>query len=371
MTSNKDILHIKIHKIENTIRDTPYHKGTEHHIGSLRARLSKLKEELYGKDRAHGGGGRGYAIKKHGHATVALIGPPSVGKSTLINKLANISSPVGSYDFTTTTVIPGMMSYRGAKIQFFDLPGLIEKGALGKGGGRQILAAARAADLFLLITDPDKQQSFSAITKELTRAGFRINQKPPEIQVKKGFRGGVRVVDSFSCFLPETVKEIAAEYGMKNGEVVFKERIKSLDLLIDAFSSSCIYVPAIVVLTKIDLSSPNQKKKIISGFMPQMGKVISVSAQTGEGIDKLKRVIWRKLDFIRVYLKQRQGAVPDSEPLILKKGISVKEMIEKINSDWLDLVSSASLWGKKAKFPGQTISLNYLLEDKDVVCLVK
>jgi len=371
MVSNKDILHIKINRIEKTIRDTPYHKGTEHHIGLLRARLSKLKEELYGKAQAHGGGGRGYAIKKHGHATVALIGPPSVGKSTLINRLANIKSPVGSYDFTTTTVIPGMMSYRGAKIQFFDLPGLIKEGALGKGGGRQILAAARTADLFLLITDLDKQQLFSAITRELTRAGFRINQKPPGIQIKRRFKGGIRVVDPFSCFLPETVKEIAAEYGIKNGEVVFKERIESLDLLIDAFSSSCVYVPAIVVLTKADLSLSKQKKGIINGFASQIGKVISVSAQTGEGIDKLKRAIWCKLGFIRVYLKQRQGATPDSEPFILKKGISIKEMIRKINSDWPDLVSSALLWGKRAKFPGQTVSLNYFLEDKDIVCLVK
>ena len=84
----KSDIDTQIENIEKEIRETPYHKGTEHHIGKLRARLSKLRERLIeSSTKKGGGGGGGYAVKKQGNATIILIGPPSSGKSTLINNL--------------------------------------------------------------------------------------------------------------------------------------------------------------------------------------------------------------------------------------------------------------------------------------------
>lgn len=45
---------------------------------------------------------------------------------------------VASYEFTTLTCIPGVVRYRGAKIQLLDLPGIIEGAKDGKGRGRQV-----------------------------------------------------------------------------------------------------------------------------------------------------------------------------------------------------------------------------------------
>src|SRR3989344_894923 len=86
----------KIKWIEKELRETPHHKGTDHYIGKLRARLSKLKEGMLETQTRKGGGGGGYAVKKQGDATVVLVGPPSAGKSTLLNALTNAESKMAS-----------------------------------------------------------------------------------------------------------------------------------------------------------------------------------------------------------------------------------------------------------------------------------
>ena len=50
----------------------------------------------------------------------------------------NMILQVAAYEFTTLTCIPGVVHYRGAKIQMLDLPGIIEGAKDGKGRGRQV-----------------------------------------------------------------------------------------------------------------------------------------------------------------------------------------------------------------------------------------
>lgn len=163
----------KILLLEEEIRKTPYHKGTEHYIGKLRAKIAKLKNQE--EQALQKSGGRfGFIPKKEGEATVVLIGPPSVGKSTLINKLTQAQSRVESWPFTTVKVIPGMWDYQGAKIQILDLPGIIKGAAIGVGRGREILSAARIADLLILMVDVKTKNQRENILKELKQVGVDL-----------------------------------------------------------------------------------------------------------------------------------------------------------------------------------------------------
>ena len=73
----------QIKEIEDEIAKTKYNKNTQHHIGKLKAKMARLKDDQEKRRATSSGGGKSYAVKKSGNATVALVGFPSVGKSTL------------------------------------------------------------------------------------------------------------------------------------------------------------------------------------------------------------------------------------------------------------------------------------------------
>ena len=60
----------KIKAIEEEMKRTQIHKHTEHHIGLLKAKLSKLKAEQEAAQRSRSSGGPGFEVKKGGDCTI-------------------------------------------------------------------------------------------------------------------------------------------------------------------------------------------------------------------------------------------------------------------------------------------------------------
>ena len=348
----------QIAELEGKIRTTPYHKGTEHQIGRWRARIARLKEEILEKE-SKKGGGKTFGVRKSGDATVVLVGPPSVGKSSLINCLTSAESRVGSYDFTTLTTIPGMMEYRGAKIQILDLPGLISGAAKGRGRGKEVLSNVRMADLILLVVDINRIALVEQIKKELYDFGVRLDQIPPLVTIKKTNRGGVKITSTIPLthLNLKTIQELAGEFRLHNGEIIIKEDV-TLERLIDAFLGNRVYLPYLVVVNKADLASESL------GF-PSF--FILVSAIKKQGIETLKSAIWDKLGLIRVYLKPPNKEPDFSSPVIIKKGGSLKNLLEKIALPKKELIYRAKIFGPGVKFPGQEVSLRFQPQEGIVV----
>ncbi len=357
----------RIREIEEEMKRTQVNKATEHHLGELKARMAKLRRELM-KPKGGASGG-GFSIRKSGDSTVVFIGFPSVGKSTLLNQLTNAQSEVAHYEFTTLTVIPGVMEYKGARIQMLDVPGVIQGASQGRGRGREVLSVARNADLLLIMLDVFQANTqLDVIMRELEAMGIRPNQKPPDVVITPTQRGGLVVNSTLKLtkISEKTVETIMNVYDLYSANVVIRTDIDA-DQLIDVVVGNRRYIPALVLLNKCDL--------VDKAFVAQVKKglptpSIEISADKNVGLDALREKIYSSLRLIRLYLKPRFGEADLKEPMIVREGSDIGEICDRIHRGLRAGFRHAFVWGKSAKFPGQKVGMDHVLFDGDVVNIV-
>jgi small GTP-binding protein len=86
------------------------------------------------------------AVRREGAAQIALVGPPNVGKSSILQALSEIQIKTGDYAFTTLRPVPALTRIGGVLVQLVEIPGLIAGAAQDRGGGRALLSVLRSAD---------------------------------------------------------------------------------------------------------------------------------------------------------------------------------------------------------------------------------
>jgi small GTP-binding protein len=360
----------KIKAIQDEIHKTQLNKATEHHVGLLKAKIAKLKrEQEKNQTKKSGISTDGFDIRRTGDATVVLIGLPSVGKSTLLNKLTGSRSAVAAYQFTTLTVVPGILEYRGARIQILDLPGIIEGASKGKGLGKRILAVARSADLVLLILDVFQPYHENVLRTELTNIGIRLDQKPPNIVIEKASIGGISIAQQkkLVSLSEKLLKEILNVYGMTSARVVIREDITA-EQLVDYLTGDKNYAASLTILNKIDLVEPEFVKEVQAKLKSE---VIPVSADSGINIDLLKEKIYEKLDFIRIYMRPKGGETDYKEPLIIRRDSTIEDVCNKLHRSMKKEFRYGLVWGKSVKFGGQRVGIQHTLIDEDVLTIIK
>lgn len=359
----------EIEKIEEEIKDTPKNKSTEQHLGRLKAKIAKLREKS-DKLSSQGAKGKGFAIKKTGDATVGLVGFPSIGKSTLLNRLTGAKSEVAYYEFTTLETIPGMMKYKGANIQILDLPGLIKGAYQGKGRGREVLSAVRSVDLVLFMVDAQDDNHLELMSQELYNAGLRLNQKKPDVRITKKGYGGITVTSAIelSHLNINIIKSICSEY-LINAEINIREDITE-EQLIDVLQENCDYIPAFVIINKKDLFSKKEIKQKRKKVEAKGWNVIAISAEKDSDLNRLKETIFKKLELIRIYMKPVGCQADLEDPLIMKKDATVEDVCQKLHREFKSGFRYATISGPSAKHEMQKIGLDHKLKDKDILTIV-
>mmetsp|Transcript_18550 Transcript_18550/g.44587 ORF Transcript_18550/g.44587 Transcript_18550/m.44587 type:complete len:432 (-) Transcript_18550:49-1344(-) len=364
----------KIAAIELEMARTQKNKATEGHLGELKAKLAKLRTQLLEPPPGQAGPSAGFEVQKYGDSRIALIGFPSVGKSTALAQITGTESEAAAYEFTTLTCIPGIIHYQGTKIQLLDLPGIIEGAAQGKGRGRQVIAVAKSADLILMMLDATKPDAHKAVLEaELESTGIRLNKQPADIYFRKKKTGGIK----FNAMVPLTklgdnpgdvISRVLREYRMHNCEIVFREDA-SIDELIDLVEGNRRYIKCLYCYNKIDQITIEEVD-----VLSRQPNSIVVSCHANLNMDRLLAKMWEMLALCRIYTRRR-GEAPDlEEPSVLtdgRGGVTIKSLCHHLHRDLLKEFKYALCWGQSCKHAPQRVGKDHELMDEDVVQVFK
>ncbi|MGZ8721971.1 MAG: GTPase [Aeromicrobium sp.] len=240
------------------------------------------------------------AVRREGAAQIALVGPPNVGKSSILQALSEIQIKTGDYPFTTLRPIPALTRINGVLVQLVEIPGLIGGASDDRGGGRALLGVLRSADAIVYCA----------------RAGHPAEDL-------------------------ETVRD----------EVEF----------------AGIDKPAILAATRADEASDADLVRLSEAF-PDL-QLVRVSVIDPESVAALRESIWGMTGLIRVYL--RANGSTDEEPLALPDGATVSDVAYSVHQELGASFTGARIWGPSARFEGQRVGREHIVQDTDTVEIVR
>ena len=141
-----------------------------------------------------------------------------------------------------------------------------------------------------------------------------------------------------------------------------------VDALVDVVEGTCVYIPAVYVMNKIDQISI-EELDIIS----RIPHNCPVSAHHNWNLDGLLECIWEHLGLIRTYTKPR-GQIPDyNEPVILKTipQPTVESFCNRLHRQMIKEFKYAWVWGASVKHNPQKVGKEHPLDDEDIIQIVK
>ena len=141
------------------------------------------------------------AVRREGAAQIALVGPPNVGKSSLLQALSEIQIKTGDYPFTTLRPVPALTRIGGVLVQLVEIPGLIEGASEDRGGGRALLGVLRSVDAIVYCARADGDPRELAIVRdEIAAAGI---EKPAILAATRADEADAAAVARLAATFPD------------------------------------------------------------------------------------------------------------------------------------------------------------------------
>ena len=137
--------------------------------------------------------------------------------------------------------------------------------------------------------------------------------------------------------------------------------------LIDMIQGNCRYIPGLYVLNKIDQITIEELD-----ILNKLPNCVPISAHHEWNLDGLLERIWERLDLIRIFTKPK-GQIPDfNAPIILPRSkCTIENFCMRIHKSLRHTFKHANVWGTSVRYNPQKCGLSHVLEDGDVVQLVK
>jgi len=322
----------RLEHLRDMLRTIPKHKGTEHLQADIKTRIKQLTEDAAGPQKGAARRGPPTAVRPEGAAQLALIGPPSSGKSALHARLTGSGAEVGPYPYTTRVPMPGMLKHEDIQFQLVDLPP-IDAGYMEP----WMPNALQLADGVLLVVDLSEP---SCVEQELV-----IRRRFEEKRISLTPRWPTDTIEPAPA--PTPVSD-----GADDGD------------LDDPFH---LHLPTALVAAKSELVTDPEEVQVFLELVGVPYPALSVSVETGQGLDDVAPLLFQRLGVVRVYPKA-PGKPPDRErPFTVRRGDTVYDVARLVHRELASTMKYARLWGTSGQFDGQQVGKDHPVADGDVL----
>ncbi|MBN2013059.1 50S ribosome-binding GTPase [candidate division KSB1 bacterium] len=290
----------------------PKHKGTEKLQAEIKRKISKLHNDIESGKSKKGGKRFMYRVEREGGGQVAIVGPPNVGKTLLVNTLTHAHFEVGDYPYTTRIFQPAMMPFEDIQIQLIDLPPISHDFL-----EYWVPSIIKVADAILFVCKLSKDDVLEQI--DTTCDILRFHKIEP-------FEKTVAETDPRWTFLPSLLA------GLQFG----------------------------------DSTVVAENFNIINEFYGNRLQTILVNVNADESIFNLRRSIIEMLDLVRVYSKRPGHETDMDKPFVFKRNSTLMDFAREVHKDFAEHLKFAKVWGEQT-YDGQRITRDYVLQDRDVI----